>query len=141
VPCTVSIQKHFGSYRGLYDRLGYRLEQEFIHKRAQSERSLRLRKEIADSISVLFPDHVAVTERQSGNHWTRVLLRIDDRYFVSLLLCRMQHGEGKLYWKWEAKSAKSTNVTLLCKINESHVTNVTSQFLTDTLAAHPTEHY
>lgn len=120
VPCTVSIQKHFGSYRALYDKLGYRLGEEFIHKCAQSERSLKLRKDVANSVSALFPNHVDVAECQSGNHWKRVILRIDEKYFVSILLCRTQYREGRLCWKWGIKDAEKNNITLLCKINDSH---------------------
>jgi DNA invertase Pin-like site-specific DNA recombinase len=120
MPCTFSIRKQFGSYRELYDRLGYRLGQEFIHRCAQSERSLKLRKEVATSICRLFPGHVNFTELQSGNHSKRVILHVDGRYFVSILLCRMQHRRGKLCWKWEAKSAEKNNITLLCKINDTH---------------------
>lgn len=120
MPSTVSIQKHFGTYRGLYDKLGYRLGQEFIHRCAQAERSLNLRKDVAASISRLFPDHVKVTELQSGNHWKRVILQIDGRYFVSILLCRTQQRGGRLCWKWEVKSAEKNNITLLCKTNDSH---------------------
>jgi hypothetical protein len=129
VPSTVSIQKHFGSYRQLYDKLGYRLGDEFIHKCAQSERSLKLRKDVAISISRLFPDHVNVTEIRSGNYWKRVILQIDESYSVSILLCRTQNRRGGLCWKWGVKKAEKNNITLLCKINASH-DEVTEYYLT-----------
>jgi DNA invertase Pin-like site-specific DNA recombinase len=119
IPSTVTIQKHFGSYRKLYDLLGYRLGEEFIHKCAQSERSLKLRKDVAESIKRMFPTHVDVSELRSGNHWKRVLLLVDHAFVVSILLCRPQHRRGKVCWKWEIKDAEKDNVTLLCKVNAS----------------------
>jgi DNA invertase Pin-like site-specific DNA recombinase len=120
VPSTVTLRKRFGSFRNLYDMLGFRMGQKFIHKNAQCERSMTLREDLANKLAAMFPSHVSVMNLATGNHWKRAALNVDGSCTVSLILCRSQIREGKQTWKWEIRDAERGNISLLCKMNARH---------------------
>jgi DNA invertase Pin-like site-specific DNA recombinase len=120
VPSTVTLRKRFGSFRNLYDRLGFRMGQRFIHKNAQCERSMTLREDLANKIAAMFPSHVSVANLPTGNHSKRAALVVDGSCTVSLILCRSQIREGRQVWKWEIRDAERGNISLMCKMNATH---------------------
>ena len=128
VPSTVTLRKRFGGFRNLYDRLGYRMGQEFIHKSGQCERTMKLRKDLAHKIEKLFPSRVRVTNLPTGNHALRPSLLVDDTFVVSLLFARTQHRNNQALWRWNVRPAERNNITLLCKMNSSH-DDVTGYYL------------
>jgi hypothetical protein len=80
MPATATIHKHFGTYRQLYERVGYHLEAEDISRGEQCELSLNLRRAIVNKITELFPDNVVVTHLPKR---TRSVLLIDRSWFQS----------------------------------------------------------
>ncbi len=95
MPSASTIHKHFGSYRQLYERLGYDLDDCYVFRSDQFQRSKRLRKSLGDELKVLFPDHVAVTLSWRG---ARSILRIDDTFMVSILFCRREKTQTGRCW-------------------------------------------
>ena len=60
MPSTRTLRKRFGSYREMYALVGYHPPVKDLYRSAQGERTKRLRREIVDRITSLFPEHVAV---------------------------------------------------------------------------------
>ena len=117
MPSTVTIHNHFGTYRQLYERVGYRIGAEDIHNGDQSERSMKLRQNLVNAVRELFPENVTVTHLPNR---TRSMLLIDNSFMVSLLLCRTKHKHGKLCWAVDPNPAERDRVTLLCTMNSRH---------------------
>ncbi len=117
MPCTVTLHNHFGTYRQLYEKVGYHIGAEDIHSGAQSERSMKLRQSLVSSLKELFPEHVAVTHLPNRS---RSILWIDRSFMVSVLLCRTKHKHGKLCWAVDPNPAERNCVTLLCTMNSRH---------------------
>lgn len=116
-PSLATIRKRFGTYRQLYEQVGYHLSADLEFVGGQLRRSLCLRKELIDRIKALFPDKVTVTRRPYG---TRSMLLIDRQFVVSVLLCGPRQRRGKSFWVVEPRPAECGNVTLLCTMNRSH---------------------
>lgn len=117
MPCTVTLHNHFGTYRQLYEKVGYNIGAEDIHNGAQSERSMNLRQSLVTAIKELFAEHVEVTHLPNRS---RSILRIDRKFFVSILLCRTKRKHGKLCWAVDPNPAERSYVTLLCTMNSKH---------------------
>jgi DNA invertase Pin-like site-specific DNA recombinase len=117
MPSTVTLHNHFGTYRQLYEAVGYHIGAEDIHNGAQSERSMKLRQSLVSAIKELFPEHVAVTHLPDRS---RSILWIDNSFMVSVLLCRTKHKHGKLCWTVDPNPAERGCVTLLCTMNSRH---------------------
>jgi DNA invertase Pin-like site-specific DNA recombinase len=118
MPSTSTIHNHFGSYRQLYQKVGFHLEAEDIFKGEQCDRSLRLRRSLVDKIVKLFPAHVEITHLPLR---TRSILMIDQRFMISVLLCRTkQRKGGSLHWVVEPNRAEREHITLLCTMNRAH---------------------
>jgi hypothetical protein len=117
MPATATILNHFGTYRQLYERVGYHLEAEDIFRGEQCERSLHLRRAIVNKITELFPDNVVVTHLPKR---TRSMLLVDSSFMVSILLCRTgQRVGGRLHWVVKPVQAERKYITLLCTMNSA----------------------
>jgi DNA invertase Pin-like site-specific DNA recombinase len=118
MPSPYTIHKHFGSYRQFYERLGFHLEEKDFYRRAQGKRSLRLRRKLVSKIKHLFPDHVEIT---CVPKCTRSMLRIDNTFLVSILLCRTKYrGTRGLHWVVEPNPLERDYITLFCKMSPTH---------------------
>ena len=117
MPATATILKHFGTYRQLYERVGYHLDAEDIFRGEKCELSLKLRRAIVNKITNLFTDNVVATHLPNR---TRSMLLVDSRFMVSLLLCRIeQRGGGCLHWVVKPIHAERSYITLLCTMNRT----------------------
>lgn len=115
MPMPSTIHRHFGSYRQFYELLGYHLEKRDFYRGEQGERSLRLRRELVSKIKELFPEHVEITH--APQH-TRSILRIDNTFLVSILLCRTKvRGSRGLHWVVQPNRLERNYITLFCKMN------------------------
>jgi DNA invertase Pin-like site-specific DNA recombinase len=117
MPSTTTMHNHFGSYRELYEKVGYHPGREFVFKAKQAERSLQLRQQLVETIRARFPEHVSVEYLPRSK---RSILLIDRQFMVSVLLCRRKQKRGALRWILEPSSAERTYVTLLCMMNPKH---------------------
>jgi hypothetical protein len=118
MPGRGTVRNHFGSTQRLYEAIGYDPGNESIFKTEQLERSVRLRRELFDKIKEIFPEHVAISHLPKR---TRPILRVDDGYFVSILLARQKRrAGGRLHWVVEPCAAEREHITLLCKMNLHH---------------------
>lgn len=117
MPCTVTLHNHFGTYRKIYEKVGYNIGAEDIHNGAQSERSMKLRQNLVNAIRELFPQHVTVTHLPNR---TRSILLIDNSFMVSVLLCRTKLKHGASCWAVDPNPAEKHFVTLLCTMNSKH---------------------
>jgi len=118
MPSTVTLHNHFGSYRQMYKRIGYRPDPQYVFMAEQGERSKCLRQGLVDELVARFPTHVAVTHREKR---ARSLLLIDGSFLVSILFCSIERKDGiPMYWVAEPFPAECENVTLLCTLNPRH---------------------
>jgi DNA invertase Pin-like site-specific DNA recombinase len=112
MPAIDTLYRHFGSYRQIYARVGYHPAPEDTFKTEQAERSMRLRRELVNRITTLFPQNVAVTHLPTK---TRSLLRLDNDFNVSVLMCQTkQRIKGGLRWLVEPVRLEREYITLLC---------------------------
>jgi DNA invertase Pin-like site-specific DNA recombinase len=115
MPSTSTLLNHFGTYRKMYALMGYHPAAEDVFKTEQTERSMCLRRELVHRIRTLFPKNVAVTHLENR---TRSILRFDNDFNVSLLLCRTRPRKGgRLHWVVEPAVAEREYITLLCIVN------------------------
>jgi hypothetical protein len=115
MPAINTLYRHFGSYRQIYARIDYHPPIEDIFKTEQAEHSMVLRRELINQISSLFPKNVSVFHLPNK---TRSVLRLDNDFNVSVLLCRSRPREaGGMQWVAETASSERNFVTLLCTMN------------------------
>jgi len=118
MPSTNTLHNHFGSYRQMYEMVGYHLPAEDMFKSEQLERTMGLRRRLVVQIKEMFPNNATVTHLP--NH-SRSILRLDDHVMVSILLCRTKRRNGgRLHWVVEPNHAEREYITLVCKLNRSH---------------------
>lgn len=119
MPSTTTIRAHFGTFRKLYEMVGYHLDTEDILKREQCKRSLKLRRTVVHKIKEMFPEHVSVTHLP-GKGRTRSMLLIDREFMVSVLFCRRKCKHGTLVWALEPAPGERDYITLVCTMNTTH---------------------
>jgi hypothetical protein len=117
LPSLSSIRRMFGSYRGLYQKVGYKLSpfQELRSDRLNN--SIRLRHELIHKIRTLFPDNIVISHFPDRR---RSVLLIDGQFIVSVLFCSPIRRRGKYVWLVEPNAAESSYITLLCPVKRSH---------------------
>ncbi|MBZ5573953.1 MAG: recombinase family protein [Acidobacteriia bacterium] len=108
MPAIGTIHRHLGSYEQIYKRVGFEYRQLDIFRGQQQERSMQLRRAIVKQLTEMFPESVTVQVGGGG----RSILRIDDRFLVSLLLCRTKRRKKqKPHWVVEPNAAEREYVT------------------------------
>ena len=117
MPCMATIHKHFGTFRQLYERIGYDLDPRYVFRSDQLQRSKNLRKLLVGELKKLFPDHVSVALGRNG---ARAILRIDDTFMVSILFCRPERTRKGRCWAAKPNPAEGDYITLLCFLNGRH---------------------
>jgi DNA invertase Pin-like site-specific DNA recombinase len=117
MPSVTTLHKHFGTYRQLYERVGYHLDAQDISKGEQCERSITLRRNVVSAVQEMFPQRVKAIHLPKK---TRSVLVIDNSFMVSILLCRSKLKRGTPYWVLEPNPAESSYITLVCTMNEHH---------------------
>jgi len=119
MPASSTLHSHFGSYRQMYEMIGYRPPHADIFKGEEAERTLRLRRDIVERITEMFPDKLSAS-RLPGR--SRSILQLADGPLVSILMCRMVRKRktgGRLHWLVMPNPAERDCITLLCKINQA----------------------
>src|SRR5579863_1133494 len=115
MPATSTLHSHFGTYRQMYALMGYHPAAEDTFKTEQTERSMCLRRKLVYRIGTLFPNNVTVTHLENK---TRSILRFDNDFNVSVLLCRTRPREaGGLHWVAEPTLAEREYITLVCMLS------------------------
>ena len=117
MPSLATIHKHFGTFRQLYERLGYDLDARYVFRSDQLQRSKNLRRSLVGELKRLFPDHVSVALSRNG---ARAILRIDDAFMVSIVFCRPQRTQKGRCWAAKPNPAEADYITLLCFLNHRH---------------------
>lgn len=117
MPSTTTLHKHFGTYRQLYEKVGYHLGAEDISRGEQCERSITLRRKVVSAIQDLFPERLTAIHLPGK---TRSVLLVDGSFMVSILLCRSKLKRGTPYWVLEPNPAERSYITLVCTMNERH---------------------
>jgi hypothetical protein len=119
MPSTSTMHEHFGSFRQIYELVGYDLPAEDVFKGCERmERTLRFRRNLVRQILELFPQSVSVTHLPGRS---RSILKLEDGTMISLLLCRTtRRGQGRLHWLVNPVPAEREFVTLLCRLNPGH---------------------
>lgn len=117
LPSLRSLRDRFGSYRQLYEKIGYQLPSYQELRSDRLKRSIRLRRELLEKIRTLFPDNVTILRVSSR---PRAVLQIDGRLFVSVLFCSPIRRRGKYVWLVAPNPAERGFVTLLCPVKRSH---------------------
>ena len=115
MPAINTLYRHFGSYRQIYALVDYHPPVEDIFKTEQTERSMILRRKLVNQIRSLFPKNVTVSHLPNK---TRSILRLDNDFNVSVLLCRTRPREaGGLHWVAEPTPAEREYITLVCMLS------------------------
>lgn len=118
MPVPNTIHRHFGGYRQLYKAVGYHREELDFYRGDQCERTLELRRKVVAEIRKLFPEHIVITHVPGS---TKSILRVDDSFMVSVLLCRTKRRrKGRQHWVVETTALERGYITLLGKMNASH---------------------
>jgi len=117
-PSTSTIHRHLGSYAEIYRRVGFEYDPNNILQGLQGSRSYHLRGEIHKQLTDLFPGRITISRLPGGG---RSILRVDERFTVSIILCRTKRKNGgKLYWVVEPNPAECEFITLLGTMNPRH---------------------
>jgi DNA invertase Pin-like site-specific DNA recombinase len=116
-PSLTTIRRRFGSYRGLYQKVGYQLSTFQETRSNRLKRSICLRRELVERITALFPDNVVISRLSSGQ---RSMLLVDGQCIVSILFCSPILRRGKFFWLVEPNPPEKNYVTLLCPVKRSH---------------------
>jgi len=115
MPAINTLYRHFGSYRQIYALVDYHPPIEDIFKTEQTERSMILRRKLVNQVRSLFPRNVTVSHLPNK---TRSILRLDNDFNVSVLLCRTRPREaGGLHWVAEPTPSEREYITLVCMLN------------------------
>ena len=117
LPSLSSLRRMFGSYRRLYQKVGYQLSPSQELRSDRLNNSIRLRRELIEMIRSLFPNNVVVLRLP---HRRRSVLLIDGQFMVSILFCSPILRRGKYVWIVEPNSAERGYITLLCPVKRSH---------------------
>jgi len=118
LPSTVTLHNRFGTYRQLYERVGYRLDAHSAFMSEQAERSTHLRRGLIEELRSLFPDNIEIIQRIKR---ARSILLIDTSFVVSILFCRLERKGGvSRYWRVDPFPAERDYITLLCTLNTRH---------------------
>ncbi len=118
MPSTNTLHNHFGSYRRIYELVGYDLPAEDLLKGCeQMDRTMRLRHEVVRQVSELFPGRVSVTHFAGRS---RSIFRLKNGMLVALLLCRTVRRYGRLRWRVVPCRAEHELITLACMLNPAH---------------------
>jgi hypothetical protein len=115
-PALGTMHRHLGSYAEIYKKVGFDYQPLDIFKGDQSAKSNRLRRQIVKKICDLFPASVAVTHLEGHQ---RSILRVDDRFYVALLLCRLRRKRGHSYWEVEPARTEEEFITLVATMKEA----------------------
>jgi len=116
-PCPNTIHKFFGTYRQLYEQIGYPLEPVHVFRAEQFQRSVNLRRALGVELQTLFPDHVVITLSPRGK---RSVLRIDETFMVSLLFCGQDLTVSKYCWSARPAPSERDYITLICLLNRRY---------------------
>ena len=115
MPGTDTLHSHFGTYRQLYDAVGYQLPLYDLYHGKLAEPAMRLRRQLVKQLGEMFVERVRVTSSPPSG---RSILEIDHNFMVSVLLCRSQQRPGQQRcWFVRPTSAERENITLLCKLS------------------------
>lgn len=117
MPCPTTIHKFFGTYQQLYEKIGYPLKPIHVFRVEQFRRSAKLRRILGDELQRLFSDHVVVTLTRRGK---RSVLRINDTFTVSILLCGQDLTAPKYTWTARPSPAERNCITLICLLNRRY---------------------
>jgi DNA invertase Pin-like site-specific DNA recombinase len=117
MPSTSTIRKHFGTYRQLYERVGYVLDPLDAFRSDQFQRSQKLRQALGEHLKTLFPEHVTIRRTWRG---MRSVLRIDDTFMVSILFCGQDRSAPKYCWAAVPAPAEWDYVTLVCLLGSRY---------------------
>jgi len=115
MPAISTLHRHFGSCKDMYALIDYHPPAEDIFRTAKTERSMVFRRELVERIADLFPKNVTVFHFPNR---TRSVLRLDDDFNVSIVLCRTTpRYAGGLDWIAEPAANERGFITLLCTVS------------------------
>jgi len=119
MPSTSTLHTHFGSFRHIYQLVGYRLPDVDVFRGCEKmERALRLRREVVRQIVEMFPQTFTVTHLP---HRNRSILQLKDGTMISVLLSRVLRTlRGAMRWLVQPIPAECELVTLLCRLKPEH---------------------
>ncbi len=117
MPSVHTLHSHFGSYRQIYNAIGYDLPLYDIYQGTQCEPLMKLRRKLVKRLSRMFPKHVAITRVPEPQSF-RSILEVDHSFFVGILLCRSEKRAGEQrFWAVRPTLAERENITLVCRVS------------------------
>ena len=92
MPATSTLHRHLGSYKQIYEKVGFNFVEEDIFRGRQMERTMQLRRKIVQQIVQLFPGKVIASHLPERS---RSILQLENGVTVALLLCRIRQSKGR----------------------------------------------
>jgi DNA invertase Pin-like site-specific DNA recombinase len=117
---TSTLKRRLGGYREIYETVGYRPLFRDFYKGPRAEASMRLRRELVECISTMFPGHVQVTQQRMR---TRSILLLDNFFYVAVLFCKLVQGSlqaghiRQTHWVVSPNPSEYDYITLVCRLN------------------------
>lgn len=113
MPGWNTLTRRFGKARNAYRKAGYDPGDFDIVTCERFERNKRWRRMLIAKLQQRFRDRVAVTHLPNS---TRSVLRIDNTFMVSILVCRGWTRNRRTFWQVQPIEAEREFVTLLCRL-------------------------
>jgi DNA invertase Pin-like site-specific DNA recombinase len=113
-PTTLKLR--FGGYKDIYDTIDYHPQFTDFFKGERQEPRMRLRRNLVEKLRTMFPDNIEITHQRLR---TRSILRVDNKFYVAVLLCRKVKDTSRYPTHWDIRPNPSEYgyITLLCRLN------------------------
>jgi len=116
MPASHTIRAHFGSYRRLYETVGYKPQRRWMRMADAARNTIQLREELVTRLETMFPARLTVVRKHSAES---PKFRIDGKLVVSLMICRsVRTPRGNI--RWNMPPVSSTGPVLLCKLDAAN---------------------
>jgi hypothetical protein len=114
LPVPTTLHKRFGTYREIYKAVGFQLPDNDFFGNRDAQPTMLLRRGLVTRIRDMFPENITITHLPNKS---RSILRIDDSFLVSVILCR--RVGPKPYWLVIPNKGEASCITLLCRLDAS----------------------
>jgi hypothetical protein len=95
LPSTSTLHRHFGSYRQLYEAVGYQRPSCDMFHGKSAEPALRLRRQVVNKLAQIFPNHIRVMGLAPSG---RSCLEMDGDSKVYVSMCLSYERLSRTFW-------------------------------------------
>jgi hypothetical protein len=119
MPSAQTICKHFGSFLGAYERIGYEPVRMPFLRAQEMLRTIALRESVIKQLETSFPTHVTVVRRYVS---FRPTLYVDKKSpGILVLVCRtVRTPNGNIRWQLIPKDSDHDKPALVCRLDSTN---------------------